>query len=123
MFLFLIFFFIILLLLNYVIIFKSIYFFTFQAISTYSVLHNNILNNRHKKLKPLNRSTTLPTCYHIGGAHIQENLTTVEGKNVTGKEMIFGMLQYIWPKVCFIICNSAPNLFVNCFIKLKKFIE
>ncbi|XP_025414077.1 ATP-binding cassette sub-family B member 7, mitochondrial-like isoform X2 [Sipha flava] len=70
----------------------------YKAISTYSVHHNNVLNNHQKKLKPLNRSTILPTCYHIGGAHIQEDLTTVEGKNVTGKEMIFGMLQYIWPK-------------------------
>lgn len=45
-----------------------------------------------------NRIATLPTCYHIGGAHVKENLSVIEPNSVTGKDMILGMLQYIWPK-------------------------
>ncbi|CAH1738653.1 unnamed protein product [Aphis gossypii] len=70
----------------------------YKAISTYTVHHNNVLCNRHKKMQIPNRIATLPTCYHIGGAHVKENLPVIEPNSVTGKDMILGMLQYIWPK-------------------------
>lgn len=81
--------------------FKVLYYIFFQAISTYSIHHNNVLYNRHKKLQIPNKLATLPTCYHIGGAHIKENLSVIESNTITGKDMILGMMQYIWPKVGF----------------------
>lgn len=77
--------------------------FFLQAFYTLSVVHrNNALYNRHKNLQVTNKQATLPPCYHIGGSHIKEQLPIIEANNVTGKEMILGMLQYIWPKVgCF----------------------
>lgn len=73
----------------------------FQAISTYSVHHNNALYKRQKILPISNKSEIHPTCYHIGGSHIKEQMPVIEANSVSGKEMILGMLQYIWPKVCF----------------------
>lgn len=69
-----------------------------QAISVGSGYHHNVFSNRHKKLQLSRKSETHP-CYHIGGSHIKENIPVIEAKDVTGKEMILGMLQYIWPKV------------------------
>ncbi|KAL5244481.1 hypothetical protein ACI65C_011891 [Semiaphis heraclei] len=70
----------------------------YKGFSTYNKHHNNVLCNRHKKLRIPNRLSILPTCYHVGGAHIKENLSIIEPNTVTGKDMILGMLQYIWPK-------------------------
>lgn len=81
--------------------FSKVIYIIFQGFSTYNKHHNNVLCNRHKKLRIPNRLSILPTCYHVGGAHIKENLSIIEPNTVTGKDMILGMLQYIWPKVGF----------------------
>lgn len=54
-----------------------------------------------------------PNCYHIGGSHIKESMPVIEANTVTGKEMILGMLQYIWPKVGFKIC--IPSIYI-CYV-------
>ncbi|VVC39633.1 Hypothetical protein CINCED_3A008716 [Cinara cedri] len=69
----------------------------FEATSVGSGYHQNVFYNRQKKLQFAQKLETR-LCYHIGGSHVKENVPIIEAKDITGKEMILGMLQYIWPK-------------------------
>ncbi|XP_050542303.1 iron-sulfur clusters transporter ABCB7, mitochondrial [Daktulosphaira vitifoliae] len=69
----------------------------YKAFSTSLVSCSNVYSNQNKNHTKTNKKNNL-TCYHIGGAHVKESMPVMETSSVTGKEMMMGMLQYIWPK-------------------------
>ncbi|XP_050432614.1 iron-sulfur clusters transporter ABCB7, mitochondrial isoform X2 [Adelges cooleyi] len=69
-----------------------------DAFSTCLVNCNNAFNNRQKNAHVPKTTSPTTTKYHIGGSHIKESLPVIDAKSITGKEMILGMMQYIWPK-------------------------